>query len=212
MGLAAVRRSARARRRARLVRAVAHARTARSQSRTGRPTRCSPRGRCSACARPARPAPGSLAYLQSQERSLQSSNDIAIVALAEQALGGDTTRAPRAAARAAERPDRRDAQLDVLGRARARALARRRRRASCSRTRRRAAASRGTLDGQPDSNDTAAALEALRVAHVHGAPVARAVAFLRTFQNRDGGFELTQRSRLRRAVDRLGDPGLRRRG
>jgi iron complex transport system substrate-binding protein len=27
---------------------------------------------------------------------------------------------------------------------------------------------------------------------VHGTPVARAVAFLRSFQNRDGGFELTR--------------------
>src|SRR5205823_5189723 len=47
------------------------------------------------------------------------------------------------------------------------------------------------VGGQPDSNDTAAALEALRVAHVRGAPVRAAVHFLRTFQNRDGGFELT---------------------
>src|SRR5207248_10836022 len=46
--------------------------------------------------------------------------------------------------------------------------------------------------GQADSNDTAAALEALRVAHVHGPPVTRAVRFLRSFQNRDGGFELTR--------------------
>jgi prenyltransferase beta subunit len=47
------------------------------------------------------------------------------------------------------------------------------------------------VNGQPDSNDTAAALEALRVAGVRGKPVARAVKFLLTFQNRDGGFELT---------------------
>src|SRR5581483_8363731 len=45
--------------------------------------------------------------------------------------------------------------------------------------------------GQPDSNDTAAAIEALRVAGVKGKPVARAVSFLRGFQRRDGGFELT---------------------
>jgi prenyltransferase beta subunit len=48
------------------------------------------------------------------------------------------------------------------------------------------------IGGQADSNDTAAALEALRVAHVHGASVTRAVRFLRTFENRDGGFELTR--------------------
>ena len=48
------------------------------------------------------------------------------------------------------------------------------------------------IGGQPDSNDTAAALEALRVAGVHGAPVDRAVRSCSAFQNRDGGFELTQ--------------------
>jgi hypothetical protein len=46
--------------------------------------------------------------------------------------------------------------------------------------------------GQPDSNDTAAAVQALRAAGVGGAPVRRALAFLRTFQNRDGGFALTK--------------------
>ena len=49
----------------------------------------------------------------------------------------------------------------------------------------------GASAAQPDSNDTAAALEALRVAGVRGTPVTRAVAFLLSFQNRDGGFELT---------------------
>lgn len=42
-----------------------------------------------------------------------------------------------------------------------------------------------------DSNDTAAALQALRSAGVRGSPIRRAVAFLRRHQNRDGGFELT---------------------
>ena len=45
---------------------------------------------------------------------------------------------------------------------------------------------------QADSNDTAAALEALHVAGVTGAPVTRAVKFLLGFENKDGGFELTQ--------------------
>jgi prenyltransferase beta subunit len=48
------------------------------------------------------------------------------------------------------------------------------------------------VGGQPDSNDTAAALEALRVAGVRGNAVTRAAAFLLSFQNRDGGFELTR--------------------
>lgn len=43
----------------------------------------------------------------------------------------------------------------------------------------------------PDTNDTAAAIQALRAAGVGGSPIDRAVAFLRRHQNRDGGFELT---------------------
>ena len=46
--------------------------------------------------------------------------------------------------------------------------------------------------GVPDSNDTAAAIEALRAAGVGGAPLRRALVALRTFQNRDGGFGLTK--------------------
>jgi hypothetical protein len=45
--------------------------------------------------------------------------------------------------------------------------------------------------GAPDSNDTAAAIQALRASGVRGEPIRRAVAFLRRHQNRDGGFELT---------------------
>ena len=45
--------------------------------------------------------------------------------------------------------------------------------------------------GAADTNDTAAAMQALRSAGVGGRPVDRAVAFLRRHQNRDGGFELT---------------------
>jgi Prenyltransferase and squalene oxidase repeat len=44
--------------------------------------------------------------------------------------------------------------------------------------------------GPPDSNDTAAAVEALRAVGVAGKPIARALVFLRGLQNRDGGFEL----------------------
>jgi hypothetical protein len=45
--------------------------------------------------------------------------------------------------------------------------------------------------GLPDSNDTAAAIEALWAAGVRGAPVRRGLAYLQRLQNRDGGFELT---------------------
>jgi energy-coupling factor transport system substrate-specific component len=42
----------------------------------------------------------------------------------------------------------------------------------------------------PDSNDTAAVIEALRAAGVSGRPIERGLVFLRRLQNRDGGFEL----------------------
>jgi Prenyltransferase and squalene oxidase repeat len=45
--------------------------------------------------------------------------------------------------------------------------------------------------GAPDSNDTAAAIEALRAAGVSGKPIRRGLAYLHKLQNRDGGFELT---------------------
>ena len=46
--------------------------------------------------------------------------------------------------------------------------------------------------GSPDSNDTAAAIQALRSAGVGGTPVRRAVVALGAFQNRDGGYALTK--------------------
>ncbi len=45
--------------------------------------------------------------------------------------------------------------------------------------------------GKPDSNDTAAAIQALRAAGVRGAPIRRGLAYLRRLQNKDGGFELS---------------------
>ena len=46
--------------------------------------------------------------------------------------------------------------------------------------------------GAADTNDTAAAMQALRAAGVRSAPIQRGVVFLRRHQNPDGGFELTQ--------------------
>ena len=43
----------------------------------------------------------------------------------------------------------------------------------------------------PDSNDTAAVIQALRTQGVRGRSIARGVGFLRRLQNVDGGFELT---------------------
>jgi hypothetical protein len=135
-------------------------------------------------------APGSLTYLQSQETSLSATTDIALVALAEESLGD---RSETLLAKLVPRPN---GQMGptlnstywavlALGRS------------SPATTRfilahqARSGGFAWGIGGQPDSNDTAAALEALRVAHAHGAPVMRAVRILRTLQNRDGGFELT---------------------
>jgi hypothetical protein len=43
----------------------------------------------------------------------------------------------------------------------------------------------------PDSNDTAAAIQALRAAGVSGAPIKRGLAYLRRLQDRNGGFALS---------------------
>jgi prenyltransferase beta subunit len=135
-------------------------------------------------------APGSLAYLQSQEGNLSSTTDVALVALAEEALGdrNETLLAkltPRANGQIGPTLNSTLWGMLALGRSPAATtrfvLAHQARNGGFA----------WAVGGQPDSNDTAAALEALRVAHVRGSPVTRAVRFLRTFQNRDGGFELT---------------------
>ena len=64
-------------------------------------------------------------------------------------------------------------------------------RVRCSRRQRPAAAGPGASAPQPDSNDTAAAVQALRAAGVRGRRSAAARLPAR-HQNRDGGFELTE--------------------
>jgi energy-coupling factor transport system substrate-specific component len=49
-----------------------------------------------------------------------------------------------------------------------------------------------TGSDQADSNDTAAAVEALRALGVRGKPIAQALTYLLGLQNRDGGFELVE--------------------
>jgi hypothetical protein len=45
--------------------------------------------------------------------------------------------------------------------------------------------------GAPDSNDTAATIQALRAASLRGRPIRGGIAYLRRLQNPDGGFALT---------------------
>jgi hypothetical protein len=138
-------------------------------------------------------APGALAYLQAHEQELAATTDVALGALAEQALGAR----PDALLARLRADMRRSGQIGptlnstywgvlALGRA------------SPATTRfilRHQARSGGfawNAGGRPDSNDTAAALQALAVADVRGRPVDRGVRFLLSFQRRDGGFELTR--------------------
>jgi prenyltransferase beta subunit len=137
-------------------------------------------------------APGSLDYLQAHEGSLRSTTDVALVTLAERSLGATPTAlldrlraARRANGQIGESVNSTCWATLALGRSTAATtrwlLARQSRTGGWS----------WSAGGQPDSNDTAAALEALRVAGVRGKPVTRAVRFLLSFQNKDGGFELT---------------------
>ncbi len=47
-------------------------------------------------------------------------------------------------------------------------------------------------NGAPDSNDTAAAIQALRAAGVGGKPIRRGLAYLRTLEGKDGGLALVK--------------------
>jgi hypothetical protein len=135
-------------------------------------------------------APGSLDYLRSQEGNLSSSTDVALVTLAEESLG---YRNDGLLARLTVRPSGQIGQ--TLNATYWAVLALGRSPAATTRFilahQAKAGGFAWASGGQPDSNDTAAALEALRVARVHGTPVTRAVRFLRTLQNADGGFELS---------------------
>jgi hypothetical protein len=135
-------------------------------------------------------APGSLAYLQAQESTLTATSDIALVALAEEALGakpvalrarlvskasgeiGPTLNSTYWAVLALGHASKQTTHFLVAHQAKSGGFS-------------------WYIGTQPDSNDTAAALEALHVAGVRGAPVTRAVRFLLTFETPSGGFELT---------------------
>ncbi len=138
-------------------------------------------------------APGSLAYLQAQEPNLQTANDLSLDALAQEALGAHPD-ALISRLRAKARPGGQIGETlnstfwAVLALGRSSAATTRFILAQQSK----AGGFAWYLHGQADSNDTAAALEALRVAGVHGPPVMRAVRFLLSFQNADGGFELSR--------------------
>ena len=137
-----------------------------------------------------------LEYLVEHEDGLTQLTDVELVALAESALGRKPARL-LARIRAAQRPGGRigptvnSTMWAILALRQAREPAPR-------------AAVRFVLGhqsrnggwawfagGRPDSNDTAAALQALRAAGVSGPPIRRGLAYLMRLRNRDGGFELS---------------------
>ena len=143
----------------------------------------------------ATPGVAAARYLAQREPDLTSATDLALVVLAEDALGQKADR-PLARLRALERPNGSIGGL-VNGTAwsvlafRAAGAPVHTRTIRWLLARQSRAGGWGWTAGAPDSNDTAAAVEALRAARVEGRPIRRALRFLLTFRNRDGGFELT---------------------
>jgi hypothetical protein len=129
-----------------------------------------------------------LAYLVAHEGDVSKPTDVALVALAEAALGRDPqellSRLPAKPAQV------NDAIWSVLAFRQSGRAARAADVAYVLHSQTRKGGFSWARRVAPDSNDTAAAIEALRAAGVRGAPVRRALAFLRTFERRDGGFEL----------------------
>jgi hypothetical protein len=137
-----------------------------------------------------------LDYLVAHENELSETTDVELVALAESALGRRPARL-LARIRAAQRANGRIGPsvnstiwgILALRQARARAP-----RAAVRFVLRRQARNGGWAwysGGRSDSNDTAAAIQALRSAGLRGAPIRRGIAYLKRLQNRDGGFELS---------------------
>jgi len=133
---------------------------------------------------------GALDYLVAHDAGLTKPTDVALVALAEAALGRDTTtllaRLPRAPGAVNE------AVWTILayrqtGKPASRALVR-----YMLASQQASGGFSWTRRGSPDSNDTAAAIEALRAAGVSGKPIAHALAYLRRLENGDGGFALSR--------------------
>jgi hypothetical protein len=145
----------------------------------------------------AHPNAATLGYLQAHEGDLSSATDIELAAMAETVLGAKPT-ALIVRIRKLQRPSGaigpgiNSTAWGIL------ALRQTRERAPRPAVRyllRQQARSGGWAwnpGGQPDSNDTAAAVEALRAAGVKGTPIRRALSYLGRLRNKDGGFELTR--------------------
>ena len=141
--------------------------------------------------------PAASDYLERSERDLRTATEIELVVLAQQALG----RRSRALAARLRELERADGSIGptlnstIWGALAIRALGERVSPATVRYLLRRQSRSGGwgwAAGVAPDSNDTAAGVQALTAAGVRGPPIARALRFLRRLQNRDGGFPLVR--------------------
>jgi hypothetical protein len=144
----------------------------------------------------ARPTHDALAYLRAHEDELTSPTDVELGAMAEFALGSDPTplldRVERV--HSASGAIGRNVNSTIWGILAFRQARRHAPSGSIRYLLRQQSRSGGWSwypRGAPDSNDTAAAIQALRSAGVRGKPIRRGLAYLHRLQNKDGGFELT---------------------
>jgi hypothetical protein len=144
------------------------------------------------------PDPSALTYLVAHEGDLSDLTDVELAAMAETLLGRRPERL-LARIRAAEKPNGRvgpnvnSTTWAILALRQAGEQAPRAAVRYIVRAQRRSGGWGWSPGGAPDSNDTAAAIQALRAAGTRGAPIRRGLAYLRSLHNRDGGFELTPR-------------------
>jgi hypothetical protein len=137
-----------------------------------------------------------LLYLEAHEDGLRTTTDVELVALAESALGTPPPRLLlriRAAQHVNGRigPNVNSTIWGILALRQAHEFAPGPAVRFLLRQQARSGGWAWYVHGQPDSNDTAAAIEALRSAGVTGKPIRRGLAYLLRLRNRDGGFELT---------------------
>ena len=149
-----------------------------------------------AAGRPATALERARAYLERSERALENATDLELALVAHSALG-PPPEALVARVRDLQRPSGmigptlNSTIWGILALRAAGEPAPRTAVAYLLRAQTRAGGWSWSTGAAADSNDTAAAVQALRAAGVGGAPIRRALAYLRGLQNRDGGFELT---------------------
>ncbi|HEY6834948.1 MAG TPA: prenyltransferase/squalene oxidase repeat-containing protein [Gaiellaceae bacterium] len=135
-------------------------------------------------------------YLQAHEGDLTELTDVELAAMAESVLGKPPDRL-LARIRAARKPSGRigpNVNSTMWGILALRQAGEKAPRGSIRYLLRAQGRSGGwgwSPGGAPDSNDTAAAIEALRAAGTRGTAVTRGLSYLRRLHRRDGGFELT---------------------